>query len=172
MTDADFTSSDPAGDQVLCMMYQDSSPAFAATAGQCVFGPPGQTWNITSCDPGTFTVDNVHTGTTDTSGCGPGSDEAASFTAPGYPGLDKVLCLAMNWPLAGTAQQYACLSESGSGSNINFSNVSSCGEANVIVEGRTYKPRDPSFCGQYAWYTWESNYYPNLGFTVCLGRPN
>jgi hypothetical protein len=171
---SDMSTSDAAGDQVLCLMYQDSSPAYAATLNQCVFGPPGsdQTWSMTSCDAGNFTVVGIYPDTTDRGKCGSNSDSSVVFTPPGYSGLDEVLCLEMIFPYVATVQQYACLSQSGSGSDVSFAAASSCADANVVVEGRVFTPNDQSFCGQYAWYTWHSGDYPNLGVTVCLGSPN
>lgn len=169
----DLAIPDDAGDQVLCMAYQDASPAYEATPNQCVFGPPGsgQTWNFESCGTGNFTVDEVYRDTTDTSKCGSGSDEGISFEVSGYPDIDKVLCLSMNYPWISTVQMNGCVWESGSGSDVTFSNVSSCDEANRIVTGRVFQPNDGSFCGQWGWYTWQSGDYPSLGVTVCLGSP-
>lgn len=171
---ADWEVPDLVGDQVLCMMYQNSSPAFAASLNQCVYGPPtsDSTWNMTSCSPGNFTVVGVYRGTTDSSRCGSNSDYAESFTVPGYSDLNEVLCLEMNFPLVVTAQQYACLWESGWGSSATFSNVSSCSAANVVVEGRINRINDSAFCGRYGSYTWYPRDYPGLGYTVCLGSPS
>jgi hypothetical protein len=107
----------------------------------------------------------------DSDQCGSGSDENVSFTVPGYPDLDKVLCLHMNFPWISTVQMYGCVWESGSGSETSFSPVTSCSDANAVVEGRIFEPDDGSFCGQYGWYTWQSGDYPDLGVTVCLGPP-
>jgi hypothetical protein len=162
---------DPASDQVLCLAYQDSSPAYEASVNQCVFGQPGQDWNYASCDPGSFTVVGVYQDTTSPGHCGTDSDEHAVYTVPGFPSLDKVFCLEMIFPYVATVQIDGCLVESGSGNDISFAAASSCSDANVVVAGRIFTPYDRSFCGQYAWYTWHSYAYPDLGVTVCLGSP-
>jgi len=169
---SDWEVPDLVGDQVLCMMFQDSNPAFAARTNQCVFGPPGSdaTWDMASCSPGNFTVTGFYQGTTDSSKCS-GSDSSVWFTVPGNSDIDEVMCLTMNYPLVVTAPQHACLWESGSGSDASFSNVSSCADANVEVEGRVQQTYDSSFCGQYGWYTWFPRQYQDLGWTVCLGTP-
>jgi hypothetical protein len=65
-----------------------------------------------------------------------------------------------------------CVWKSGSGGDTSFSPASTCGGANAVVEGRIFEPGDGSFCGQYGWYTWHSDDYPDLGVTVCLGSPD
>jgi hypothetical protein len=169
----DLDYPDQVGDQVLCMAYLDSSSAYGAAAGQCVFGPPGlyQAWDFASCGTGNFTVVNVYRDSTDPYPCGSGSDYNVSITVPGYPDLAKVLCLQMNFPWISTVQVNGCVWQSGSGSDTSFSPVSSCSDANAVVEGRIFEPDDGSFCGQYGWDSWRSTDYPDLGVTVCLGSP-
>lgn len=168
----DLSWPDPATNQVLCLAYEDSSPAYAASVNQCVFGLPGQQWDFASCDPGNFTVVGVYYNTTDRSHCGSNSDETSQYTVSGFPKLDKLFCLEMIFPYVATVQINSCLVQSGSGSDTSFSPASSCSEANVVVvRGRVFTPNDGSFCGQYGWYTWQSGDYPDLGVTVCLGPP-
>jgi hypothetical protein len=171
--DWDLAYSDPASDQVLCLAYQDSSPAYEANVSQCVFGPPGpgQAWDFTSCGAGSFTVVSVSRNSTSPTQCGPDSDKNVSFKVPGYPDLDKVLCLQMNFPWISTVQVNGCVLESGSGSGTSFSPVSSCSDANAVVEGRVFEPYDGKYRGQYRWYTWQPMDYRDLGVTVCLGSP-
>src|SRR5262249_40085534 len=106
-------------------------------------------------------------GTTDTSECG--SALPKQFPVDGYPGLDKVFCLRMNFPLIGTVPINTCLLETGPVTSPSFSQ-SPCYAANVFVTGRTYIYDDPLFCGRDASTWWHSYGYPNLGFTTCT-RP-
>jgi serine/threonine protein kinase len=168
-TGDDWNVSDVADDQVLCFSYLDSSPAYHASVGQCVYGPSDSNtiWSFEPCQAGTFTVVGKYRGTTDMSECGP--DMSREFTIGGYPGLDEVLCLRMNFPLLGTVPMNTCLLENGTAGNSSFS-LSPCSDANVVVTGRIGVYDDPFFCGTEAAYWWRSNGYPSLGFTTCI-RP-
>lgn len=168
-TGDDWNLSDVASDQVLCFSYLHSSPAYHALRDQCVYGRSGSytIWNSEPCQAGTFTVVGRYRGTTDTSNCG--SDMGREFTIDGYPDLDEVLCLRMNFPLLGTVRMNRCLLESGPPSNPSFSPVP-CSAANVVVTGRTGKYDDPGFCGTDTAFSWRPPGYTNLGYTTCI-RP-
>jgi hypothetical protein len=173
VSDWDIDYPDAADGRVLCMAYLDASPAYAAAAGTCVFGPPSssQGWHVTPCDVGTFAVVDVHRNSTDTSRCGSNSDEYVPFTVSGYPKLAKVLCLEMNFPLPATVPLNTCVWQGGPDSDPTFSPVTSCGSANAEVVGRIFVPDDRAFCGQYRPYTWQSAEYPRLAVTFCIGSP-
>jgi hypothetical protein len=170
VTHDDWNIIDPAGDQALCFSYQTSSSAYHAADGQCVYGPSHRdtTWRSEPCEAGTFSVVARYRDTTDGSECGSDSDMARQFTVPGYPDLDELLCLQVNYPVVGTVPIDTCLLKSGTGSDASFSQVP-CDEANVVVTGRTGTYDDPSFCGTDGASWWHPRGYRDLGFTTCLG---
>lgn len=164
---------DSTDDQVLCLSYQNASSAYNAAANDCVFGPPGsgQIWSTQPCGVGNFTVLDRYTGATaDEAVCGPGSQWWVPFTVNGYPGLDAVLCLKMNYPLVDTAPMDTCLYEAGLSSYQDFTEVP-CGSANVYITGRV-EADNSSWCGSDGWFWWPPPGYPSLGFTTCLRQGN
>jgi hypothetical protein len=138
-----------------------------------VYGPSHRdtTWRSEPCEAGTFSVVARYRDTTDGSECGSDSDWARQFTVPGYPDLDELLCLQMNYPVVGTVPIDTCLLKTGTGSGTSFSQVP-CDEANVVVTGRTDTYDDPSFCGTDGASWWHPHGYRDLGFTTCLGPVN
>jgi hypothetical protein len=166
---------DSTDDQVLCLSYQDAGSAYNAAVNDCVSASPGQTWSTVSCSIGNFTVLDRYTGATaDNTACGSGSDWYASFQNNGYPNLNVMLCLQMNYPPIATAPVGTCIYHIDFSSYKDFNEVP-CGSANSYVSGHsgTY---DPSQCGSnggtYGWYWWFPPGYPSLGVTTCLRPAN
>jgi hypothetical protein len=165
---ADYTE-----DQVLCLSYRDQSSAYNAAVNDCVFGPPtnSQLWSAQPCSIGNFTVLYRYTdATADNTVCGSGSDWYAPFVVNGYPDLDVVLCLHMNYPQVAAASLRTCLYATGFSSYEDFTEVP-CDSANVYVAGHIEK-YDPSWCGSDDWNWWPPPDYPSLGITTCLAPEN
>lgn len=169
--DSDESVSSQRHDLVLCLSYLNpGGDAYHAGQGDCVYGPNGSgAWHTEPCETGNFKVLAVYRGR-DESKCGdwPHYNLLKPFNGPSGAGLDRILCLSMNYPDAmGYAQVRQCLLKSGSGSDATFTNTGSCDSSNVVVSGRTGRYEAASFCGNDGWTTWRSREYPELAYTVC-----
>jgi hypothetical protein len=156
---------------VLCLSYQyEHGTAYYAKPGACVYGSSATSdWNEIKCQTGAFTVLRRLTGTTDTSKCKnvTNDDWSEHFGVTGRSDLDVTLCLSMRYPDdAGHAEMNECMKMSGP-SNRPVFHSSSCGAANVVINGRTSKYNAKSFCGNNGWSTWKPNDYPELAYTIC-----
>ncbi|MGF1239451.1 LppU/SCO3897 family protein [Streptomyces sp. 2-6] len=169
--DSDESVSSHRHDLVLCLSYLNpGGDAYHAGQGDCVYGPNGSgTWYTEPCETGNFKVLAVYQGRNKSKCDGwPHYNLLKPFSGPSGAGLDRILCLSMNYPDAmGYAQVRQCLLKSGSGSDATFTNTGSCDSSNVVVSGRTGRYEAASFCGNDGWTTWRSREYPELAYTVC-----
>ncbi|MYS46336.1 hypothetical protein GTY23_35130, partial [Streptomyces sp. SID5998] len=169
--DSDESVSSHRHDLVLCLSYLNpGGDAYHAGQGDCVYGPNGSgAWYTEPCETGNFKVLAVYQGRNKSKCDGwPHYNLLKPFNGPSGAGLDRILCLSMNYPDAmGYAQVRQCLLKSGSGSDATFTNTGSCDSSNVVVSGRTGRYEAASFCGNDGWTTWRSREYPELAYTVC-----
>lgn len=165
----DWAYVDDADDQVVCFTYLSDSPVYHAQINDCVFGPSGDptSWSIkSSCSAGTFTVIGRYQGTADTSKCG--SDMPESLTAYGFPNLDVLLCLQMNFPFFGTAAIGTCLLGTYDYPGVDYYSSVSCSQANAVIDSRTTTYNDTGFCGTDSVASWEAPGYSQYSYTTCI----
>lgn len=156
---------------VLCLSYEyEHGTAYYAKPGACVWGTSATSdWNENDCETGAFTVLRRLTGTTDTGKCKgvKNSDWSEHFGVTGRTDLGVTLCLSMNYPDdAGHAVMNECMKMTGA-SNHPVLHSSSCGSANIVINGITHTYNNSKFCGNNGWSTWKPNYWSQLAYTVC-----
>jgi hypothetical protein len=156
---------------VLCLSYlYEHGTAYYAQPGDCVYGSSATSdWNEIDCQTGAFTVVRRLTGTTETGSCKgvKNNDWSEHFGVTGRKDLGVALCLSMNYPDdAGHAAINQCMRLTGP-STRPVIHASSCGSANIVINGRTSKYNASSFCKNYGWATWKPSDYPELAYTVC-----